>query len=262
MSHEPAAADDEADAGTGLGDDLPGPGDDPRLERNRPRGNGTVDRNEVSSGAERRHRRVPRRLRGAAGNAVHRARGRWAAAAAVRQARRLRRAQPDATLVCWDLDNTLVDSGSLLRLGRRLPEAIVEGEPVPNMLAFYAALGDGLSGAGHVILSARTPAMRADTLTWLSRHGLAPADGALWFVPHAAAKVRVWQTLAKAAPLVIVDDLTYDHEAEIPSLYHDLVATARRTAAVYIGVDEIAMIARDPDAVAGIVAETVAAVRR
>jgi hypothetical protein len=186
----------------------------------------------------------------------------WAAAAAVRHARRLRREQPGTVLVCWDLDNTLVDSGSLLRLGRQLQEAIVDGEPVPNMLAFYAALGDGLPGAGHVILSARTPAMRSDTLAWLSRHGLAPADGTLWFVPHAAAKARVWQTLARSGPLVIVDDLTYDHEAEAPSVYHDLVETARRTAAVYIGVDEIARIAGDPDEVAGIVAEAVAALRR
>jgi hypothetical protein len=167
--------------------------------------------------------------------------------------------QPGAVLVCWDLDNTLVDSGTLLRLGRRLQEAIVEGEPVPNMLAFYAALGEALPGAGHVILSARTPAMRTYTVAWLSRHGLTPADGALWFVPHAAAKARVWQTLAKAAPLVIVDDLTYDHEAEAPSVHHDLVETARRTAAVYIGVDEIARMAADPEAVAGIVADAVAA---
>lgn len=204
---------------------------------------------------------MSRRLKGV-GNAVHRARLRWRASVAVRHARRLQRARPGAVLVCWDLDNTLVDSGSLLRCGRRLPEAIVEGEPVPNMLAFYAALGDGLPGAGHVILSARTPAMRSDTLTWLSRHGLAPADGALWFVPHAAAKARVWQTLAKAAPLVIVDDLTYDHEAEVPSVYHDLVETARRTAAVYIGVDEIATIARDAGAIPGIVAEVVVGLRR
>ena len=177
----------------------------------------------------------------------------------MRHARRLRRAQPGAVVICWDLDNTLVDSGTLLRLGRRLQEAIVEGEPVPNMLAFYSALGDGLPGAGHVILSARTRAMRTETLAWLSRHGLAPAEGALWFVPHAAAKARVWQTLAKAAPLVIVDDLTYDHEAEAPSVYHELVETARQTAVVYIGVDEIARIAADPDAVAGVVAEAVAA---
>jgi hypothetical protein len=204
---------------------------------------------------------MSRRLRDAR-SVVHHARVRWAAAAAVRHARRLRRTQPGAALVCWDLDNTLVDSGTLLRLGRRLEEAIVDGEPVPNMLAFYAALGDGLPGAGHVILSARVPAMRTDTLTWLSRHGLAPADGTLWFVPDAVSKARVWQTLAKAGPLVIVDDLTYDHEAEAPSVYYELVETARRTAAVYIGVDEIARIAGDPDAVAGIVAQAVAALRR
>jgi len=180
----------------------------------------------------------------------------------VRNARRLRRARPRVVLVCWDLDNTLVDSGSLLRLGQRLEDAIVDGKPVPNMLAFYAALGDGLPDAAHVILSARTPAMRTDTLTWLSNNGLAPADGVLWFVPNAAAKTRVWQTLAKAAPLVIVDDLTYDHEAETPRVYQDLVETARRTAAVYIGADEIARIAGDPEAISGIVAEAVAAVRR
>ena len=101
--------------------------------------------------------------------------------------------------------------------------AIVDAAPIPNMLAFYAALGDGLPDAHHVILSARTPAMRTDTLTWLSNHGLAPADGMLWFVPRAAAKTRVWKTLTRAGQLVIVDDLTYDHEAEAPRVYHDLV---------------------------------------
>lgn len=196
------------------------------------------------------------------GSAVHSARARWAADAAVRHARRLRRKRPDCVLVCWDLDNTLVDSGGLLRLGTRLEQAIVDGKPVPNMLAFYAAIGDGLPDADHVILSARTPAMRTDTLTWLANNGLTPAHGVVWFVPKAADKPRVWRTLAKAAPLVIVDDLTYDHEAETPRVYQDLVETARRTAAVYIGADEIAKIARDPDAISGIVAEAVAAVRR
>ena len=183
------------------------------------------------------------------------------AAAAVRNARRVRRARPGVVLVCWDLDNTLVDSGSLLRLGRRLEEAIVDAEPVPNMLAFYAALGAGLPDADHVILSARTPAMRTDTQTWLSNHGLATADNLLWFVPNAAAKVRVWQTLAKTAPLVIVDDLTYGHEAETPRVYHDLVETARWTATVYIGVDEISRIAGDPETISKIVSGAVTAVR-
>lgn len=174
----------------------------------------------------------------------------------------MRRTSPGAVLVCWDLDNTLVDSGSLLRRGRHLEEAIVEGEPVPNMLAFYAALGDGLPEAGHVILSARTPGMRTDTLAWLSRHGLTPTDGAVWFVPRAADKVRVWQALARGAPLVIVDDLTYGHEAETPSVYHDLVEAARGTATVYVGFDEITRIAGDSDAISGIVAEAVEAFRR
>lgn len=204
---------------------------------------------------------MSRRLKGV-GNAVHHARLRWRASVAVRHARRLRRARPGAVLVCWDLDNTLVDSGSLLRGGQTLEAAIVDAAPIPNMLAFYAALGDGLPDAHHVILSARTPAMRTDTLTWLSNHGLAPADGMLWFVPRAAAKTRVWKTLTRAGQLVIVDDLTYDHEAEAPRVYHDLVEAARGTAAVYIGVDEIATIARDAGAIPGVVAEVVVGLRR
>src|SRR5688572_30568704 len=66
--------------------------------------------------------------------AVERASTSWEAAAAVVQARRLLRSHPAAIRVCWDLDNTLVDSGSLLREGRTLQEAIIDARPVPNML--------------------------------------------------------------------------------------------------------------------------------
>jgi hypothetical protein len=165
--------------------------------------------------------------------------------------------QSDAAVVCWDLDNTLVNSGVLIHDGRRLHEAVVEAEPMANMFAFYAALREQLPGARHVFLSARPRSMRRVTLDWLERHELAHEADTVWFVPFAGAKPRVWATLAQIAPLVIVDDLTYDHESERPSVYHDLVETARRTAAVYVGIDQITQMAADPEVVATIVAETI-----
>jgi hypothetical protein len=175
--------------------------------------------------------------------------------AAVRQARRLR-SRNGVIRICWDLDNTLVDSGSLLRAGKRLDDAIVEAEPVSNMLNLYEAMHAQLPNAEHFILSARMRGMRRDTMAWLSRHGLSPADAAVCFVPYVQAKPKVWQELARDARLVIVDDLSYNHEEEQVGVHHDLVAVAERLACVYIGLDEIAEIARSPTAVGAVVSRT------
>jgi hypothetical protein len=59
-----------------------------------------------------------------------------------------------------------------------------------------------------------------------------------------------------------VDDLSYDHEAERPSIYEDLVEVARQTATNYIGLDQIAEIAADPGAIELIAAQTAEAVAR
>ena len=80
--------------------------------------------------------------------------------AAVLQARNFRGTGPNAVCVCWDLDNTLVASGALLRRGRTLEEAILEAYPVDNMLDFYAAMRMRLPEALHFILSARSASMR------------------------------------------------------------------------------------------------------
>jgi hypothetical protein len=158
--------------------------------------------------------------------------------------------------ICWDLDNTLVDSGKLLRAGKRLDDAIVEAEPVSNMLDLYEAIRAQLPSAEHVILSARMRGMRHKTVAWLNRHGLSPADAAVCFVPYVQAKPKVWQELARDARLVIVDDLSYNHEKEQLGVHHDLVAVAERLAYVYIGLDEIAEIARNPTAVRVVVSRT------
>lgn len=173
--------------------------------------------------------------------------------AAVRQARRVR--SDEATLrVCWDLDNTLVNSGELLRAGRRLDDAIVEAEPVSNMLELYKAMHVGLPRAKHFILSARVAGMRPDTLAWLERYGLDHAESAICFVPSVQAKRSVWEELARGGALIIVDDLSYNHEADPVSIYEDLVDAARRLALVYVGLDEIAAIGRAPAVVDTLVA--------
>ena len=47
-----------------------------------------------------------------------------------------------------------------------------------------------------------------------------------------------------------------------PSVYHDLVEAARRTATVYVGFDQIAEIAANPGVIEPIAAQTAEAVAR
>ena len=178
------------------------------------------------------------------------------------QARRLCRSQRASIYLCWDLDNTLVDSGTILRAGKPLEDAIVEAQPVPNMLDFYEAMHRNLAEAQHFILSARTRSMRPATVAWLHRYGLPPADGALCFVPSADVKPKVWKQLARSGALVIIDDLTYSHESDRPSIYAELVEIAKTTACAYIGVDEISRIAEDASAIDLVVPATLEAVSR
>jgi hypothetical protein len=195
--------------------------------------------------------------------------GRWSALvsrletwAALRKARRLGRSDPAKIRVCWDLDNTLANSGALLRTGTRLQDAIVAAEPVANMLAFYARIDELLPEATHFILSARRRSMRGDTLVWLGRHGLDTEEGAVCFVPRAEVKPRVWEKLARGSQLMIVDDLSYGHENAQPSIYGELVDFAKQTARVYVGFDEIARIAADAEAIDEVAAAAVAALDR
>jgi hypothetical protein len=191
-----------------------------------------------------------------------RPRTRWESWLAVSQVRRFHRRSVAQVRICWDLDNTLVGSGSLLSTGVPLERAIVDAEPIPNMLAFLAAMRRDLPEAEHVFLSARVRSMRAPTLSWLARYGLTPTAGAVWLVPSADVKPAIWRRLARTARLVIVDDLSYDHEAQRPSIYEDLVEVARQTATIYIGLDQIAEIAADPGAIEVIAAQTAEAVAR
>jgi hypothetical protein len=171
----------------------------------------------------------------------------WEVRGALRQARRFRSHAAEIS-VCWDLDNTLVDSGALLRVGNSLPDAIVRAGPVPNMLEFYWEVHTALPQAKHFILTARRRAMRRATEEWLIRHQVANGDTSLCFVPYVEAKVKVWEQLAGSAKLVIVDDLSYNHETEQVAVRDDLVAIARQTASVYIGLSEISEVAADPGA--------------
>jgi hypothetical protein len=163
---------------------------------------------------------------------------------AVAQARAFVRGKRGTTRVCWDLDNTLADSGTLLRGGKTLAEAIVEAQPVPNMPEFFRALHAALPDADHFILSARLPSMRPHTLDWLRAH-LGESDWALCLVPYPGAKTKVWRSLAADGPVVIVDDLSFGHEGDQPAVYEDLVEVARKSATAYVGLDEIRRIAGD-----------------
>jgi hypothetical protein len=186
------------------------------------------------------------------------ARVRWEVWAAVRQVHGLCRSDANVR-VCWDLDNTLVDSGALLRTGARLSDAIVEAKPVPNMLRFFDALRANLPTADHIVVTARRRSMRRATEAWLRRYGVAAETSALCFVPYAEAKVKLWEQLAGDARLVIVDDLGYGHEDERPSRHIGLVEVANRVARVYIGDEEIARIVASPTAIEPVVGATLRA---
>jgi len=177
---------------------------------------------------------------------------------AVRRATRFCDSNPAATRVCWDLDNTLIDTGSLLRAGHTLDEAAALASPVPNMLLFFEALQKSLPGAQHFALSARQGALRTDTLAWLSRHRVTLSPAQVYLVPEADAKPAIWHALARDASLVIVDDLTFDHESAELSHYTDLVEQATETAAAYVGHRVISQVATGELAVPAAVSETIA----
>ena len=161
----------------------------------------------------------------------------------VRRARRLRA----HTVVCWDLDNTLVDSGALIRAGTPVLGAWVEADPVPGMLEFASALADSLPEAVHVVLSVRTRSVRSATIEWLARHRVTTVSADdVWFVATPAAKTDVWRVLAETSRLVVVDDLGYGHELPEPLVDHRLVAEARRIADAYVGLEEIERVRADP----------------
>jgi hypothetical protein len=197
------------------------------------------------------------RSRSVAGRARHALVTRRQAHGAVAQARAFVSGRHGVTRICWDLDNTLADSGSLLRSGKTLAEAIVEAQPVQNMPEFFRALQVALPDADHFVLSARLPSMRPDTLAWLQEH-LGNADLALCLVPYPDAKTKVWRLLAAAGPVVIVDDLSFGHEGAQPSVYAALTETARKSATAYVGLDEIRRIAGDRSEVAAIVESVLA----
>ena len=158
---------------------------------------------------------------------------------AVGQARSFASAQPTAVRICWDLDNTLVASGKLLARGLTLDRAVVDAYPVDNMLDYYDAVRNALPEASHFILSARPANMRGATQTWLEQNGLTPERSAVCLVPEPDIKPRIWAELARGTQLVIVDDLRFNHEAEIPDLYHDLIDLADDVAVAYIGGETI-----------------------
>jgi hypothetical protein len=178
--------------------------------------------------------------------------------AAVRQASAFAASHTAPVRVCWDLDNTLVASGRLLHTGTKLDEAVRVAEPLEGMLEFHSAVSDVLSAADHFFLSARAAAMRADTLAWLARHQLDVPPTAICLVPTHDAKPAVWRRLARGARLLVVDDLTRNHESGAPQPYESLTRQAAQIADSYVGAEIIGGIAADPSR-ARAVAERVAA---
>lgn len=152
--------------------------------------------------------------------------------AAVLGARRVRA----PVVVCWDLDNTLVDSGTLVRAGRPVADAWIEAGPVPGMLELAEALRAALPAATHVVLSVRPRRYRPATMAWLERYATDLPARATWLVSSPDDKPPVWRALARHSQLVVIDDLAGGHEGLAPAPYERLVEEARQIAAVYVGL--------------------------
>jgi hypothetical protein len=101
--------------------------------------------------------------------------------------------------------------------------------------------------------------MLANTHDWFARYGVAAPATQVCLIPYAGAKPKIWEALARSARLVIVDDLSFNHEGDTPSLYHELIVDAKRTADSYVGLREIASIAADAAAIEGVTEHTLAA---
>ncbi|HEX8086009.1 MAG TPA: hypothetical protein VF529_17080 [Solirubrobacteraceae bacterium] len=182
--------------------------------------------------------------------------------AAVRRARAFASAHPGGVRVCWDLDNTLVDSGVLLQRGMTLEEAGAAAGPVAGMLEFHRAVREQLPGAAHFVLSVRPRSMRPDTDAWLRRHAVEIGGDDVCLVRSPYDKPAVWRELARGGRLVVVDDLSHGHETAAATPYGRLAGQARRIADAYVDLDAIAGIAADPatarDAAARLAAAVVA----
>jgi hypothetical protein len=164
----------------------------------------------------------------------------------VRQASAFATAHRAPVRICWDLDNTLVDSGRLLHAGAKLHDAVRVAEPLQGMLEFHRAVSDTLPTADHFVLSARSAAMRSDTVAWLRCHRFDVPVTAICLVPTHDAKPAVWRRLARGARLLVVDDLTVDHESDSPRLHEGLAKRAAQIADSYVGAEMIEEIVANP----------------
>ena len=142
-------------------------------------------------------------------------------------------------VVCWDLDNTLADSGTLVRTGRPVADAWIEARPVPGMLELAAALRAALPAAAHVVLTVRPRRYRRATMAWLERYAKDLPARATLLVSSPDDKPPVWRALARHGQLVVVDDLAGGHESPEPVPYVHLIGEAQQIAAVYLGLDVI-----------------------
>jgi hypothetical protein len=183
--------------------------------------------------------------RSVAAAATRRVRHRPDRRAAVAQARAFAERHPVPVRVCWDLDNTLVDSGSLLRDGMPLHEAIVAARPLPGMLELHTALCSELPDAAHFALSVRGRAMLGDTHAWLQRHDLGFGRDDVSLVRSPYDKPPVWRELRRGAALVVVDDLSHGHEAEVRP-YRSLARRAAAIADAHVDLGAIAGIVAEP----------------
>jgi hypothetical protein len=202
------------------------------------------------------HRRLtPRRVVAASTRRVRHAPARRRA---IRQARDFDAAHRGAVRVCWDLDNTLVDSGALLRRGMPLHEAAVAAEPIAGILALRDALRAELPGAAHFVLSVRPATMRDDTLAWLARHVADVPESAVALVSSPYDKPPVWRRLGRGGRLIVVDDLSSGHETGEIVAYRHLPEQAARIADAYVDLETIDGLALRPSA-SGSIAERLAA---
>lgn len=138
-----------------------------------------------------------------------------------------------------DLDNTLIDTGSLLAKGLSLDEAAKIAQDLPEVVDALSNVRATRPEINVVFLSARPYHLEEITSAWISSRGILRGKDRLFLVPRAKDKIPYWKEIRKKGTLVILDDLTKGQETGKPVPYDDVVLEAKSVADLYCGYEDL-----------------------
>lgn len=141
-------------------------------------------------------------------------------------------------LVVFDLDNTLADTAASFELRDASDFARLAGlEPKPDMVELLALAQQRWP---VLVVSARANRFYPQTLSWVMRHTAIGDPRRVIQVPSPEQKIAALAPLVRQfRKVVLIDDMTGQHETGTPTLYTDAIAAARRAGIVHIGRDFI-----------------------